>query len=67
MSLPSIEELARAFEAWETGYRIHPEKFRSQEQIVLLGVSQVSKERAEYFFGLLNGLQLINGLSNSQD
>lgn len=46
-------QLELAFEAWETGYRIEPSKFRPPEECAWLNVSQVSAERADYFFELL--------------
>lgn len=45
--------LELAFEAWEKGYRISPEKYRTTEECKFLGVSQLSAERADYFFELL--------------
>ena len=46
--------LARAFEAWETGYRANPTTFRTPEESAALGVSQVSAERADYMLELLS-------------
>lgn len=45
--------LAKAFEAWELGFRAAPQSFRTTEEIAQLGVSQVTAERADYFFALL--------------
>lgn len=47
------EQLERAFEAWETGFRISPEKYRTQDEVRCLAVSQVCAERADYFYELL--------------
>ena len=47
------EQMEKAFEAWESGFRIEPEKFRSHEETLGLSVSQVSAERADYFFELV--------------
>jgi hypothetical protein len=47
------EQMEQAFEAWEKGYRIEPEKFRTLEECKFLGVSQLSAERADYFYELL--------------
>jgi hypothetical protein len=46
-------QLAQAFEAWERGYRIAPDKYRTPTECAMLGVSQISAERADYFFELL--------------
>lgn len=45
--------LEAAFERWEKGYRITPDKYRTPEECKCLSVSQVSAERADYFFELL--------------
>lgn len=47
------EQVEQAFEAWERGYRIAPEKYRTPDECKCLGVSQVSAERADYFIELL--------------
>lgn len=56
MSSESVElssvtraELAQAFEKWEQDFRVHPDKLLSAEEVMFLGVSQVSAERADYF------------------
>ena len=49
----SRETLAKAFEAWENGFRTQPQAFRTSEECLQLGVSQVSAERADYFYDLL--------------
>ena len=46
-------QLELAFEAWEQGFRIDPDKFRTAEEVADLSVSQVSAERADYLFELL--------------
>lgn len=46
-------QMERAFEAWENGYRIEPDKYRTPEECAGLPVTQVSAERADYFFELL--------------
>lgn len=54
-TLPPITKthLENAFEAWEKGCRVNPEMFRTEEECRRLSVSQVSAERADYFFELL--------------
>ncbi len=47
------DRLARAFERWEQGWRATPSAFRSEAECLALGVSEVSAERADYFFALL--------------
>ena len=44
-----------AFVSWEAGWRAAPESYRSLEEIAALGLDQVSAERADHFFALLNG------------
>lgn len=46
-------QVEQAFEAWERGYRIEPEKYRTADECKCLSVSQVSAERADYFVELL--------------
>lgn len=47
------QQMELAFEAWEKGFRIGPEKYRTEDEVRCLSVSQVSAERADYFFELL--------------
>jgi hypothetical protein len=47
------DRLAQAFEAWERGFRAEPQNFRTGADCLALGVSQISAERADYFFELL--------------
>lgn len=46
-------QMEQAFEAWENDFRIDPAKYRTLDEIRGLSVSQVSAERADYFFELL--------------
>lgn len=57
VNAPTIEQLAKAFELWENGYRAEPQTFRSPEECAALGVSQLSAERATYFAELLKQVQ----------
>ena len=54
----TIQQIEQAFEAWEKGFRIAPEKYRTENEVRCLSVSQVSAERADYFFELLNVQQV---------
>lgn len=47
------EQLAQAFEAWEKDYRVNQSDYKSKEECTFMGVSQLSAERAEYFYALL--------------
>lgn len=47
------QQMEQAFDAWEKGFRIDPEKYRTEDEVRFLSVSQVSAERADYFFELL--------------
>ena len=49
----TMQQMEQAFEAWEKGFRIAPEKYRTEDEVRCLSVSQVSAERADYFFELL--------------
>lgn len=49
----SLELFARAFEAWENGYRAEPSKFMTAEECASAGVSDLSAQRAAYFSELL--------------
>lgn len=46
-------QMEQAFDAWERGYRIAPEKYRTPDECKCLSVSQVSAERTDYFWELL--------------
>jgi hypothetical protein len=48
------QDLERAFEAWEKGFRVRPEAYRTADECLYLSVSQVSAERADYMFELLS-------------
>ena len=47
------QQMEQAFEAWEKGFRIEPEKYRTEDETRCLSMSQVSAERTDYFFALL--------------
>lgn len=49
----SIEQMAKAFEAWENGYRADPQKFMTADEVAAAEVSQLSADRAAYFNELL--------------
>lgn len=49
----SIEQMAKAFEAWENGYRADPQKFMTADEVAAAEVSQLSADRAAYFRELL--------------
>lgn len=49
----TLGSLARAFEAWEVGFRADPSQYLTQEQTAALHVSEVSADRAAYFLELL--------------
>lgn len=49
----NIEQMAKAFEAWENGYRADPQKFMTAEEVAAAEVSQLSADRAAYFHELL--------------
>jgi hypothetical protein len=49
----SIEQMAKAFEAWENGYRADPQKFMTADEVAAGEVSQLSADRAAYFHELL--------------
>lgn len=49
--------LAKAFEAWETGYRVHPEHYLTDEQCAAASIRAVSADRAAYFLKLLEVLE----------
>lgn len=49
----SIENMAKAFEAWENNLRADPGKFMTAEEVAAAGVSQLSADRAAYFCSLL--------------
>jgi hypothetical protein len=47
------EQMQAAFEAWENGFRVEPEKFRTHEECAALGIDIVSAERTDYFWELI--------------
>lgn len=49
----SIEQLAKAFELWENGFRADPSKFLTPEETAAAEVSKLSADRAAYFNELL--------------
>lgn len=49
----SMEKMAKAFEAWENGYRADPQKFMTADEVATAEVSQLSADRAAYFHELL--------------
>jgi hypothetical protein len=49
----TLEQLAIAFELWETGYRADPSKYMTQEECIKADVSELSADRAAYFQELL--------------
>lgn len=49
----TLEDMAKAFEAWENGYRAEPAKYLTPEETAAAGVSDLSASRAAYFMGLL--------------
>lgn len=49
-----VETLAKAFEAWENGFRADPGNFLSADECAALGVSEISANRASYFAQLLS-------------
>jgi hypothetical protein len=52
----TLEQLAQAFELWEKEYRTNPSEFLTPTQTSFLGVSEVSKNRAEYMYSLLQNV-----------
>lgn len=50
----SIEQMAKAFQAWENGYRAEPQKFMTADEMAGAEVSQLSADRAAYFHELLS-------------
>jgi hypothetical protein len=51
--LASLEQMARAFEAWESDFRANPQEFMSGGACAAAGVSELSANRAAYFYELL--------------
>jgi hypothetical protein len=49
----NIEQMAKAFEAWENGYRAEPQNFMTADEMAAAEVSQLSADRATYFHELL--------------
>lgn len=48
-----LGKFAKAFELWEQGFRTDPTKFLTYEEAAKMGVSELSAERAAYFYQLL--------------
>lgn len=51
--MTEVEKFAKAFQLWEDGFRAEPSSFMTAEQSAEMEVSQLSTERAEYFYQLL--------------
>lgn len=49
----TLEQMARAFEAWENGFRADPSKYLTAEECAAANVSTLSADRAAYFRELL--------------
>lgn len=49
----NITQMAKAFEAWENGYRANPSAFMTPEECSASGVSELSADRAAYFRELI--------------
>jgi hypothetical protein len=49
----TLEQMAKAFEAWENGFRAEPSKFLTAEECAAAEVSTLSADRAAYFRELL--------------
>lgn len=49
----TLQQMAKAFEAWENGYRAEPSKYMTDEECAAANVSQLSADRAAYFSELL--------------
>lgn len=49
----TIEQTAKAFEAWENGFRADPQKFMTADEVATAEVSQLSADRAAYLHELL--------------
>lgn len=49
----TLEQMAKAFEAWENGFRADPSAYLTAEECAALEVSAVSADRAAYFQELL--------------
>jgi hypothetical protein len=48
-----IDYYAKAFEDWENDYRTNPQEYLTAEQALELGVSELSAQRASYFYQLM--------------
>jgi hypothetical protein len=49
----TLASMAQAFEAWENGFRADPSKYLTAEECAAANVSQLSADRAAYFYELL--------------
>ena len=53
MTTATLEQMAKAFEAWENGFRADPSKYLTAEEAATAEVSTLSADRAAYFNELL--------------
>ena len=51
-----IEYYAKAFEVWENDCRANPQQYLTAEEASELGVSQLSADRASYFYQIMREL-----------
>jgi hypothetical protein len=49
----TLAQMAKAFEAWENGFRAEPSKYMTAEECAAANVSTLSADRAAYFRELL--------------
>jgi hypothetical protein len=56
--LPTLAQLAQAFEMWEWGYRANPTQFLTEEAAAAHNVSELSANRASHFQALLGEVLL---------
>lgn len=52
----TIQQLAKAFQAWNHGVRTTPEKFLTADECALMGIDEMSGSQADYFFQLLKDI-----------
>lgn len=52
----TVEQMAKAFEAWENGFRAEPTKYLTADECAAAEVSQLSADRAVYFRELLGAV-----------
>jgi hypothetical protein len=48
--------LVKAFEAWESEFREHPDRFLTKEDLSALDVQPLSAQRAEFLIAILDRL-----------